>query len=258
MDAILTAGGAPAPGQPLFEQTQGGYKALLDINGRSMIQWTLDALSGSACIDRVVVVGLPEDSPLTCAHPLTLLPNQGGMLENLCAGVSELRKEDPEIRQVIACSSDIPMISSNMVDWMVHTVQESDHDLYYNVIDRATMERRFPGSHRTYVKLKGIEVCGGDINAVDARAVSADNPLFQRIIAARKSPVKQASLLGLDTLLMLLFRRLDLEQTAQVASARLGIRGRAIHCPYAEMGMDVDKPHQLEIARRDLRGKTNP
>ena len=31
-----------------------------------------------------------------------------------------------------------------------------------------------------------------------------------------------------------------------------GVRGRAIVCPYAEVGMDVDKPHQLEIMRADL------
>jgi hypothetical protein len=28
--------------------------------------------------------------------------------------------------------------------------------------------------------------------------------------------------------------------------------GTAIVCPYAEVGMDVDKPHQLEMIRADL------
>jgi len=32
----------------------------------------------------------------------------------------------------------------------------------------------------------------------------------------------------------------------------LSIKGRAIVCPYAEVGMDVDKPHQLAIMRADL------
>jgi hypothetical protein len=35
----------------------------------------------------------------------------------------------------------------------------------------------------------------------------------------------------------------------------MGFRGRAILCPYAEMGMDVDKPFQLEIMREDLAGR---
>ena len=33
---------------------------------------------------------------------------------------------------------------------------------------------------------------------------------------------------------------------------KLGLKGRAIVCPYAEVGMDVDKPHQLELLRDDL------
>jgi hypothetical protein len=34
---------------------------------------------------------------------------------------------------------------------------------------------------------------------------------------------------------------------------RLNITGKAVVCPYAEVGMDVDKPHQLEIMREDLK-----
>ena len=36
----------------------------------------------------------------------------------------------------------------------------------------------------------------------------------------------------------------------------MNITGRAIVCPYAEVGMDVDKPHQLEIMRADLRKRS--
>jgi hypothetical protein len=51
---------------------------------------------------------------------------------------------------------------------------------------------------------------------------------------------------------LLLLRRLTIEAGVERASNSLGIRGRAILCPYAEIGMDVDKPHQLEILRADL------
>jgi hypothetical protein len=42
------------------------------------------------------------------------------------------------------------------------------------------------------------------------------------------------------------------EQAAQRVSRHLKIRGRAIFCPYAEAGMDADKPFQVDILRRDL------
>ncbi len=34
-----------------------------------------------------------------------------------------------------------------------------------------------------------------------------------------------------------------------------GVRGRAMICHYAEAGMDVDKPVQYEIVKRDLEAR---
>ena len=49
-----------------------------------------------------------------------------------------------------------------------------------------------------------------------------------------------------------MFRLLTLEKAETIVSKRLSIKGRVIVCPYAEVGMDVDKPHQLAIMRADL------
>jgi hypothetical protein len=46
---------------------------------------------------------------------------------------------------------------------------------------------------------------------------------------------------------LVMLHALTLEKAANLASKRLGLRGRAVLCPYAEIAMDVDKPHQLEI-----------
>jgi hypothetical protein len=93
------------------------------------------------------------------------------------------------------------------------------------------------------------------MNVVHSSLVTGNDELWQRIVAARKSALKQAALLGYDTLLMLLLRIVSLQGAQNRVSKRLGLRGRAIVCPYAEIGMDVDKPHQLEIMRKDLSGR---
>ena len=64
MDAIIIAGGIPEPGDPLYEFTQGKPKALLDIAGKPMVQWVLDAIGGADRIDQVVLVSLSEESGL--------------------------------------------------------------------------------------------------------------------------------------------------------------------------------------------------
>ena len=255
MDAIVIAGGIPQAGEPLYEFTQGSPKALLDIAGKPMVQWVLDALSDSERVERVVIVSLPEDSGLQCAKPVTYVPNQGCMIDNIRAGVQKVQELNPAAHHVLTVSSDIPAIKPEMVDWLVNTAMQTDHDIYYNVITRQNMEARFPNSKRTYTRLKDIELCGGDMNMIRAQTVTANDALWERIVAARKNALKQASLIGYDTLFLLLFHLVTLEQAVNIVCKRLDITGRAIICPYAEIGMDVDKPHQLELLRADLAGK---
>ncbi|MFH2103932.1 MAG: nucleotidyltransferase family protein [Chloroflexota bacterium] len=253
MDAIVTAGGIPLPEDPLYADTKGGAKALVDVAGKPMIQWVLDALSEAKAIDNVIVVGLTDKSSATCNKPLYFIPNQGKMLDNFRAGVLKSRELDKKSKHVLFVSSDIPAIKGEMIDWAVNTAMESDDDIYYNVIPRETMEERFPESKRTYTHLKDMDVCGGDMNVARIKMVIGNNPLWERISDARKSPLKQASLIGFDTLFLLLLRKLTLEMAAEKVTRRLNITGRVIVCPYAEIGMDVDKPHQLDLLRKDLK-----
>jgi GTP:adenosylcobinamide-phosphate guanylyltransferase len=252
MDAIVTAGGIPQPGEPLYEYTQGKSKALLDVAGKPMIQWVLDAVCGATTIERVVIIGLPSESNVSCPKAVAFLPNAGGMLDNIKGGVNKVLELNPRATHALLVSSDIPAITPKMVDWVVKTSMETNDDVYYNVIARDLMETRFPGSKRSYTRLKDMEICGGDMNLIRAMTVTGNEELWNRIIAARKSVLKQAALIGYDTLILLLLRRVTLEGAVKRASRRLKVKGRAIVCPYAEVGMDVDKPHQLEIMRQDL------
>ena len=252
MDAVVTAGGIPQVGEPLYPYTQGGYKALLDVVGKPMIQWVLDALASARRIEKVVVIGLPLDTQISCSKLSSFLPNQGDMLENIRAGIKQVQKLNPHAHHVLVVSSDIPAITPDMVDWVVDTTMHTDDDVYYNVIERKVMESRFPSSKRTYTRLKDVEVCGGDMVVVRAMTVISNEKIWSKIIAARKSVFKQASLIGYDTLVLMLLRAVTLEGAVKTAANRLNITGRAILCPFAEIGMDIDKPHQLEIIRLDL------
>ena len=252
MDAVVLAGGIPQPNEPLYAYSHGEAKALIDMAGKPMIQWVLDALGGSKSIERVVVIGLSEKAKLPCKKPLTYLPNQGKLLENLKAGTAKVLELNPRAEYVLFVSSDIPGITAEMVEWLLATCKETDHDLYYNVVRREDMEKRFAGSKRTYTRLKDLEVCGGDMNMARAAIVNQNSEFWNKLIEARKNPAAQAALIGTDIIFKFIFRQLSIDDVIQRVADKLGLRGRAIVCPYPEIGMDVDKPHQLEIMRTHL------
>ena len=252
MDAIVTAGGIPNPEDPLYSFLKGDAKALVDVAGKPMVQWVLDALGGAKNVDNVILVGLSAKNPLTCKKPLHFIPNQGRMLSNIVAGVNKSLELDKRNKYVLIVSSDIPAIKPEMVNWLVDTCMETKDDLYYGVCSRELMETRFPDSKRTYTHLKGMDVCGSDINISHVRMATEHLDMWEELIGSRKSPLKQASIIGFGTLFSLFTRRLTLEDAVARVSNRIGIKARAIIWPYAEPCMDVDKPHQLELLRADL------
>lgn len=252
MDAIVTAGGIPRPEDPLYTYSHGDSKALIDVAGQPMVQWVLDALSDAKQVRNVIVVGLSPKSGVTCKKPLHFVSNQGRMLANIVAGVNKALELDKKNQYVLIVSSDIPAIKAEMVDWLIDTCMETKDDLYYGVCTREVMEKRFPHSKRTYTRLKDIELCGADMNISHVRMATEHLDMWETLIGSRKSPLRQASAIGLDTLFQVLTRSITLEQLVEKVCRRIGIRGRAIRWQHAEPCMDVDKPHQLELLRTDL------
>jgi GTP:adenosylcobinamide-phosphate guanylyltransferase len=252
MDAIVTAGGIPQPQDPLYTYSHGDSKALIDVAGKPMIQWVLDALSDARNVDNVIVIGLSAKSGLTCKKPLHYLSNRGRMLANIVAGVEKTLELNKKNQYVLVVSSDIPTLKAEHVDWLIDTCMETQDDIYYGICPRDVMETRFPDSHRTYTHLKDMDVCGADMNLTHVRMATEHLDMWESLIGSRKSPLKQAGIIGFGTLLALAFRRLTLEDAIQRVSDRIGIKGRAIVWQHAEPCMDVDKPHQLELLRNDL------
>lgn len=252
MHAIVTAGGIPRPEDPLYTYSHGDSKALIDVAGKPMVQWVLDALSDAKHVDTVIVIGLSNKSGVTCKKPMHFVSNQGRMLANIVAGVNKSLEINKNSEYVLIVSSDIPTLKSEMVDWLVETCMQTKDDLYYGVCSRDVMESRFPDSKRTYTKLKDIELCGADINLTHVRMATEHLDLWETLIGSRKTPLKQAGIIGLDTFFQVFTRSITLDKLVEKVCKRIGIQGRAIQWQSAEPCMDVDKPHQLELLRADL------
>jgi GTP:adenosylcobinamide-phosphate guanylyltransferase len=252
MDAIVTAGGIPLPEDPLYPYTNGDSKAMVDVAGKPMIQWVLDALGNAQHIDNVIIIGLSPKSSVTCKKPLHFISNQGRMLTNIVVGVEKSLELDPKTEYVLVASSDIPGINAEMVDWLIETCMETKEDIYYGVVPREVMETRYPGSNRTYTKLKDIQLCGADMHITHVSMATEHLDMWEELIGNRKSPLKQAATIGIGTLFRVATRSITLDELVLTVTERLNITGRPIVWEHAEPGMDVDKPHQLELIRADM------
>lgn len=252
MDVILTAGGTPTPEDPLYPYCNGLPKAMIPIGKKPMIQWVLDALAAAKTINRIVMIGLADNIQVHYPREMVRIEDQGSMVENIIAGAQTLLSYPDPSQYALIAASDVPAVTPEAIDWVSEQTVKAQKDFVYTVVSRPVMEKRFPESKRSYIPLKDIAICGGDINAINLTHVNYDNPMYRKLIDARKNALKQASLLGFDTLLLIFFRAITLAQTEKRVCKRLEVDGLVLPSPYAELAMDVDKPGQLELLRNDL------
>lgn len=251
MDLIIPAGGIPRPNHPLHKYTQGKPKALLDIAGKPMIQWVLDAVSEAKSVGHVAVVGVEGSVDLSCKKPMSVLPNQYNMVENLRAGVRRILELNPSAEYVMTCTSDIPMVTPEAFDWIVEHAQKSRHEFYLTMITKEAMMTRYPGSKRRMDHFTDVEVRGADITVVKPHII-LQGGIADTLKQLRHNTLKQLMFIGFDTLLLIRLRRLDLAGFAQRLAKKHGLGWSPLVCPYPEIAMDVDFPNELELARRVL------
>ncbi len=256
MDAVILAGGKLKPDDPLYPISPNGARCLIELQGKPMVQWVIDALNASEMVENLYLIGLPDDTRVESSKPLNFLPDQNDLFKNIHSSVLHVTRKNPSHSKVIIASGDLPAVTAEMIDWLVKQVADQpDYMLYYNVITRETMEEQFPRANRSFVHLKDVSVCGGDLNVVDRAIFDVEKPIWHKLAEARKSPLKLASLLGFDSLIMVALRLVTLDQAVQKICKRLSVTGKALICPFAEMAMDADKPHQIALLRDYLKGK---
>ncbi len=252
MQAIITAGGTFPAENPLFQETGIAKKALLPIGGKPMIRWVADALIGSKYIDGLVIVGLEagefDDSGLTVQYTA----GRGNIIDNVLAGAEVVDRLEPNFEKVILSSSDIPLITAEIVDEFVDICRQTDHDLYYPVVEQKTMEARFPGSNRTFTPMKGGRYSGGDLFMLDRHATTINLDMMRGLTGERKNYWAQARMLGFGFIFRFIFRLMDLQEGGERASKILNLRGRVMDYPRPEVAMDVDKLHQYRMVKQEI------
>lgn len=253
IDAIVLAG-APNAGK-LKDVSPERWEALIDLEGRPLISWSLDPLLGARTIRRIVVVGpKPELERVLAGLPVDIITPTGDMFENVLAGFRRLAETTPDGRAGLALVStaDIPLITPEIVDGLVKACLEEGGEAFYPVVSRETMEATFPGTKRTYGTLREGTFTGGNLFVVDGAVLERVAAKAKALIEARKNPLKMAGAIGFGFVVRLLLGRLTIRQLEAYVGGKFGFVARAMIVPWAEIGIDVDKPADLDLVRAYL------
>ena len=244
--AVVLAGGhVPSTLAHLCE-----HRALLQLNGRYLLEYQLAALQASSSIIGTAIVAPREALP-----PLAGLPGYRSaagetIVENMQLGAKALAGEG--VTHLLFITGDIPLITAEALEAYIADSLASGAALTYPIIPKPACEARFPGARRTYVRIREGIFTGGNAIFTAANLLDDKHALIQSLYAGRKDPAKLAKILGLGTVLRLLTGTLTLPYLESVASRILDAPTRAIVSPYPEIGFDVDKLDDLAAVEKAL------
>lgn len=243
-DAVILAG-APADanmspdGNPI-------NRAMIEVGGKTMLQWIVDALKSSQTVGRIIVVG-----DVSADGVDQFVPPAGGFLENIMAGVTACG----ECERVLISTSDIPLITPDAVDDFVSCSIESGGDMCYPIVTKESCTAKYPQMKRTCLKTADGTFTGGNMMLMSVDFLKRNECLISRAYAARKKPLALASMIGFGLLLRVILGQLlfpgiiPISLLERNVSRMLGGKVVAVQTDYPEIGSDVDKAGDLENVR---------
>lgn len=248
-DAVILAGGGKS--EPLTEQEGVLNKAFIEIQGRPILGYILNALTGATSIRKVAVVGPEKELAglLDQGYSFTPVAEEGSLLENAAAG---LRAVDQE-HLCLMLTGDIPLIKPEIVEGFLKLCAPFDGDFYYPILTQESCLERFPQMKRTYLRLQDGCFTGGNIILLHPGWFARCQPRLDQFVAHRKEPLKLLRILPKRFILKWLLNRLSVVDLEKYLSEMMQARAFAVPCEFVEIGTDVDKISDLEVVREALK-----
>lgn len=246
-NVIILAGGS---GGALADATGVPEKALLKIHGKSMLDRVVDAFHNSAETGKIVVVGSDHLDELECMSKVRKrIPPGLNAVHNLLTAVgyikTRLYKGAKGHQGYIVSFCDAVFLTEEIITETLRTIRETDADIVLNYVERSTFEKAGLPADRTYIPIGSGEYTGTTIYYV--RAFSKVLTSLDKLATMRKNRKDPGGILR-----VIGCEGEDFPAIEQALGRNLDAKVRILTSPHAEMGMDVDKPSDYELARQIL------
>ncbi|NLY91488.1 MAG: NTP transferase domain-containing protein [Firmicutes bacterium] len=246
MEAIVLGGGLNSG--PL--KAMGGtlYEAGIPINNRPMVEYIIKVLEEMEEVEKVLVAIPPGIITPERWTKVKIIPPGERMIDSLIHAIQHVQPTG----YVLVVASDIPFITKEAIRDFLASCRRRPAEVYYPFVPKTVVHAKYPTTKRTFVRLKEATVTGGNVFLIQPRILLAYRDRIEQAIALRKRPIKLCRLLGFKFLVKLLTGQLQVAEIEARVEEILQVRGAGILSMYPEIGVDVDKPSDLLLARAIL------
>lgn len=250
--AILLAGQRPGS-DPLADAFGARWKALVPVAGEAMLSRVARTLLASPSIARVLVLAqepralMARDCAWLAEEPrVTAAVSHAGIATSV-AGVAGT---DAAPWPILVTTADHPLLTAAMVEAVIQGT--GDADVGVGVVGRRTLLAAYPDNRRTWLRFAGEAWTGANLFALRGPPARMALAAWSEVEHDRKKAAKLLRHFGPLLALRALTRTITLETAMRRAGRRLGVTAIPVALPFAEAGIDVDKPSDHALAEKIL------
>lgn len=253
-EAVILAGGR-APW--LIPLAGTDIRSLAKIEDKYLIEYIMDALRDSKCVNNIYVAsdkealqklkasGLSGYIPVVCEN-MTLA-------EVGLTAATAVEEHNPENHKILFVCDDIPLLTAKAIRSFLSACEaEPEGEMYYSIVRKEVCQAQYPEGKRTYGPLADGEFTGGNVTLLTRAAIARTQDMARRLYANRKHPVKLCSLLGWWFVLKALLKFISSKDVEKRCSELMGVICKAVITEYACIGMDIDKEADWKLAHKYL------
>lgn len=252
IDVVLPAGGRISG--EFADRAAVSVKALIEINGVTILQHTIETLRTCGRIGKIVVVG-PDEVNATLADGLAdkILPETSSGPENILKGLDWIERDGGAGRRSLILTTDLPFLTTGAIESFLDACPDQ-LDICAPVNTKQEFLERFPGSNNEYVRLGDGEWTMGCAFLVNPGSIIANHSRIDQVFQARKSQIGMAKLLGMAFVFRYLTGGLTIAQIEKRCQDILGCSAAAIRGASVELAFDLDKIEEYHYALDHCRG----
>ena len=242
MTAALVLAGTRPGGDPLAGAEGKPHKALIEIEGRPLLERVVTALR-DADMARIAV-SCDEGPVAELARRLDceVLPTGSGPSESASLAFASLGAP------LVITTADHALLRPAWVQALIAGTPEGA-DVGVALAMREDVEAAMPGSRRTYLRFADGHWSGCNLFLLQTPKAEAALATWRMVEADRKRPWRIARRLGPGTLLSYAFGRLSLAEGVVRLGRRIGVEARLVRLTDGLAAVDVDKRRDLEDIR---------
>jgi GTP:adenosylcobinamide-phosphate guanylyltransferase len=222
-------------------------KSLIKFKNQPLIIRLVRALENSKYVSKLILI-LPEEAKglvetLELKKETKIIEAGNDLIERI---FEALKLVDTEY--VLILPVDVPLVNEEVIDGFIEECLAIGGDAFYPIIKQEVIEKKFPGTKRTYGRLKEGVFTGGNIFLVKKDLFYLNRRFIEEIYQARKNSLKMARVAGITVLIKGLLGKLEIKDAeSRVSRLFNNAELKAVITRYPELGIDVDKDEDLEF-----------